>query len=73
MVEAVMNSKARRSLGRLLASFGCGGVVCGLLLRFVPVEPFMILFLFAAVAAAGASTTLLGGPRETRESGNNGN
>jgi len=59
-----MRLEARRRLGRLLVAFGCGGVVCGLLLMFAPsIEPFLILFPFAAIAAAGASTTLAGRTR----------
>ena len=56
-----MDANARRSLVRLMVSFGCGGVVCGLVLMFAPVQPFWALFPFAAIVAAGASTTLTGG------------
>jgi len=66
-----MRPEGRRRLGRLLVASGCGGIICGLLLMYVAIEPFMIMFPFAAIAAAGASTTLAGRTRTKDENDSN--
>jgi len=66
-----MRPEGCQRLGRLLVAFGCGGILCGLLLKYAAVEPFVILFPFAAIAAVGASTTLAGRTRAKDENDSN--